>query len=138
MNTRKLFATSLIALASVAASSAFAEDGYDHNYPVIAATAGSSTVTRAQVRAELIQAEKDGSLAAISDNDYPVLHSTGPAKTRAEVRAELIQAEKDGSLAEISNNNYPVLHSSGPSKTRDEVRAETAAAMKDGTLNYRG
>ncbi|SDP89621.1 protein of unknown function [Rhodoferax sp. OV413] len=98
MNTRKLFATSLIALASVAASSAFAEDGYDHNYPVIAATAGSSTVTRAQVRAELIQAEKDGSLAAISDNNYPVVQSTGPAKTRAEVRAEVAAAAKAGTL----------------------------------------
>jgi hypothetical protein len=98
MNTRKLLATSLIALASVAATSAFANDGYDRDYPVVAATAGSSSLTRAQVQAELVQAEKDGSLAAINDNSYPVLHETGAGKTRAEVRAETAAAFKAGTL----------------------------------------
>ncbi|WP_394787056.1 DUF4148 domain-containing protein [Rhodoferax sp.] len=96
MNSKKLLATSLIALASVAATSAFA-DSYDRDYPVIAPT--HSTVTRAQVQAELAQARKDGTLAQLNDDHaYPVIAETAPAKSRAEVRAELIQAQKDGSI----------------------------------------
>lgn len=95
MNTRKLFATSLIALASVAASSAFA-DSYDREFPIVA-TPSHSTVTRAEVRAELVQAQKDGSLS-INDNEYPVIHATGASKTRDEVRAETAAAMKDGTL----------------------------------------
>nr|WP_315429340.1 DUF4148 domain-containing protein [uncultured Albidiferax sp.] len=95
MNTRKLLATSLIALASVAATSAFA-DSYDREFPLVTNT--PSTVTRAQVQAELVQAEKDGTMAAVNDNNYPVIQNTGPAKTRAEVRAEVAAAAKAGTL----------------------------------------
>lgn len=99
MNTRKFLASSLIALVSVAATSAFA-DSYDREYSQVAST--PSTVTRAQVKAELLAAKKDGSLDAFNDNDYPVITTAGTPKTRAEVRAELIQAEKDGTI--------PVFH----------------------------
>ncbi|WP_295952903.1 DUF4148 domain-containing protein [Rhodoferax sp.] len=99
MNTTKFVAASMIALASVAATSAFA-DSYDREYSQVASS--PSTVTRAQVKAELLAAQKDGSLAAVNDNDYPVITATGSAKTRAQVRAELIQAEKDGTM--------PVVH----------------------------
>ena len=95
MNTRKLLASSLIALASVAATSAFA-DSYDRANNQPANT--PSTVTRAQVKAELLAAQKDGSLAAVNSVDYPVIKANGTPKTRAEVRSELIQAEKDGSM----------------------------------------
>jgi hypothetical protein len=95
MNTTKFLAASLIALASVATTSAFA-DSYDRDYPVVSNT--PSTVTRAQVRAELVAAEKDGSLAAINDNNYPVITTHGTSLTRAEVRADLIKAEKEGTI----------------------------------------
>jgi hypothetical protein len=95
MQASKFLASSLIALASVAATSAFA-DAYDREYPVVPST--HSTLTRAQVRAELLQAEKDGTMASFNDHDYPVIAPTGTPKTRAEVRAELVQAEKDGTL----------------------------------------
>jgi hypothetical protein len=95
MQASKFLASSLIALASVAATSAFA-DTYDREYPVVPST--HSTLTRAQVRAELLQAEKDGTMASFNDHNYPVIAPTGATKTRAEVRAELIQAEKDGTL----------------------------------------
>ncbi|WP_367848412.1 DUF4148 domain-containing protein [Rhodoferax sp. WC2427] len=99
MNTTKLLAASLITLATVATTSAFA-DSYDREYPVVSNT--HSTVTRAQVQAELVAAEKDGSLAASNeDNNYPVIHPTGTPLTRAEVRADLIKAEKDGSLQQF-------------------------------------
>lgn len=95
MNTRKLLATSLVALASVAATSAFA-DSYDRETAQLASA--PSTLTRAQVRAELVAAEKDGSLAAVTDNNYPVIAPSGTPLTRAEVRADLIKAEKDGTI----------------------------------------
>ncbi|BDT70148.1 hypothetical protein os1_43410 [Comamonadaceae bacterium OS-1] len=98
MNTTKLLAASLIALASVATTSAFA-DAYDRDYPVVTST--HSTVTRAQVQAELRAAQQDGSLAASTDNNYPVIVTTGTPLTRAEVRADLIKAEKDGSLPQF-------------------------------------
>lgn len=97
MNTRKLLATSFVALASVAASSAFA-DSYDREFPVTAAAPGSSSVTRAEVKAELMQAEKDGSMTAFNDNKYPVIVNTGAPKTRAEVRAEVAAALKAHTL----------------------------------------
>lgn len=93
MKTSKILASTLIALASIAAGSAFAAD---RDYPVVASPS-HSTVTRAEVRAELLQAQKDGSLA-INDNDYPVIHATGTPKTREEVRAETAAALKDGTL----------------------------------------
>ncbi len=95
MNTTKLVAASLLAFASMAATSAFA-DAYDRDYPVVANA--HSTVTRAQVKAELLAAEKDGSMAAFSDSTYPAIATTGVALTRAEVRADLVRAEKDGTL----------------------------------------
>ncbi|WP_394787060.1 DUF4148 domain-containing protein [Rhodoferax sp.] len=95
MNTTKILASSLIALASVAAGNAFA-DSYDRGYPVITS---SSNLSRAQVRDALVQAHNDGSLAAINDDKkYPVIADSRPAKTFGEVRAELIQAQKDGSI----------------------------------------
>lgn len=101
MKSTKILATTLIALASVAASSAFA-DSYDRHYPVVAAAPGSSSVSRAQVLAELEQARKDGTFDAIDDDSrYPLIAEVGAPKTRAEVRAELVQAIKDGTLPKI-------------------------------------
>ena len=96
MNTHKLLAASFVALASVAASSAFA-DSYDREFPVVAAAPGSSSLTRDEVKAELVQAEKDGSMA-VNDNNYPVVVNEGVPKTRAEVRAEVAAALKAGTL----------------------------------------
>lgn len=88
----KFAATALIAVASAAASTAFA--GTDNNYPVIKTT---STLSRAEVQAEAAQALKDGSTPFNNDKHYPVLASNS-SKTRAEVRAELIAAREAGQL----------------------------------------
>lgn len=96
MNNRKILASTVIALAAMAAGSAFA-DSYDREQASIAPT--QSTLTRAQVQAELAQARQDGSLPSMNNYyDYPVIANVGTAKTRAQVRAELVQAQKDGSL----------------------------------------
>ncbi|SFB87365.1 protein of unknown function [Polaromonas sp. OV174] len=96
MNNRKILASTVIALASLAAGSAFA-DSYDQQHPVMAPT--QSSVTRAQVQAELLQAQKSGTWSATDDySNYPAVSNTGTPKTRAEVQAELRQAQKDGSI----------------------------------------
>ena len=96
MNNRKILASTVIALAAVAAGSAFA-DSFDQQYPVVAPT--HSTLTRAQVRAELLQARKDGTWVGVGNLDnYPVIVNVGTPKTRAEVRAELLKAIKDGTM----------------------------------------
>ncbi len=96
MNNRKILASTVIALAAVAAGSAFA-DTFDQQYPVVAPS--HSTLTRAQVRAELLQAQKDGTWLDTGNLDnYPVIANVGTPKTRAEVRAELFKAQKDGTM----------------------------------------
>ena len=96
MKNTKILASAVIALASVAAGSAFA-DSSDLPYSVNAPT--QSTVTRAQVQAELAQAQKDGTWLGMGDeSSYPAIANVGAPKTRAVVRAELIKAQKDGSI----------------------------------------
>ena len=102
MKTSKLLSSALIAVASLSAAGAFAGDM--DNYPVQPAQA--STLTRAQVRAELAQAERDGTLIQVNDaypGDVGVANS---GKTRAQVRAELVQAQREG-LTQRIDNNYP-------------------------------
>lgn len=97
MRTTQLVASSLLALASVAAGNAFA-DSYGRNYP--ASPSAPSTVTRAQVQAELAQASRDGTLSSIHDGDkYPVIVNADPAKTFGQVRAELVEAEAEGRIS---------------------------------------
>jgi hypothetical protein len=92
MSTSKFAASALIALASVAATSAaFAES--DNNYPEIASV---STKTRAEVQAELVQARKDGTLLVGNDNNYPVIVEAASSKTRDQVLAEYVAARKAG------------------------------------------
>lgn len=55
-------------------------------------------MTRAQVTAELLAAQKDGTMAALNNNTYPVINAVGAPKTRAEVLAELINAKKEGTI----------------------------------------
>jgi len=99
MSASKFAVSALIALASVAATSAaFAES--DNNYPQIASV---STKTRAEVQAEVAQASKDGTLQIGNDNSYPVLLQVASHKTRTDVIAEYVAARKAGLI--------PVEHS---------------------------
>lgn len=93
MNTRILAA--VVAAASFVSASAFADARYNDNTPDVAA-ATQSQVSRAEVRAELVQAAANGQLlqsetgaplvaAAQTQNVAPV----AAALTRADVRAQL-------------------------------------------------
>jgi len=101
MSTSKFAASALIALASVAATSAaFAESSADRNYPQVSVT---STKSRAEVQAELVQARKAGTVQIGNDDNYPVLPQVASNKTRADVIAEYVAARNAGLI--------PVEHS---------------------------
>ena len=101
MKTTKILASTVISLAFLAAGSAFAGD---HDYAAVTAPATTSTVTRAQVQAELAQAQKEGTLLnAGDDSSYPTTAQSGVSKSRAEVRAELMQARKSGTLPDYQS-----------------------------------
>jgi len=87
-----------------------------------------STRTRAEVIAELKQAQADGTYQVL-DTDYPIIKQTGTPKSRAEVLAELKQAQSDGTYY-VSDLNYPALPAAGTPRTRAEVRAELERHVK--------
>ena len=99
-------------------------------------TTGVSEKTRAEVKAELIEARSSGTLS-VSDHDYPVAHEAADkseGKTRAEVKAELIEARSSGTLS-VSDHDYPVAHEAADKaegKTRAKVRAEAIVARRLG------
>lgn len=93
MTTTKILASTVIALAALASGSAFA----DSNYPASMAAPMQSSVTRAAVQADLVQAQKSGVI--INDfKNYPMVSEMGASNSRADVRQALTQARQDGSI----------------------------------------
>ena len=97
MSTSKFVASTLIALASLAAGNAFAEGGMRLSEQI---TPPTSNLTRAQVLAEAAQARKDGLVIQSNGNNYPanVIQTAQGSKTRAEVKAEYRAASEAGSI----------------------------------------
>jgi len=77
--------------------------------------------TRAEIRAELEQARKDGSIKV---RTLAYGQPAASTESRDEVRSELAQARKSG--VKVSSVTYGQPASS--TKSREEVRAETSAA----------
>ncbi|APW37381.1 hypothetical protein RD110_09435 [Rhodoferax koreense] len=105
MNTStKILSSALIAIASLSAASAFAGD---NDYPGVQTSTVSNT-TRAQVRAELMQARRDGTLIQADDN-YPADQAaqTVGGKTREQVKAELRDAQSQGNYSARVADSYP-------------------------------
>lgn len=133
-----------IALSTLVAGHAFAAD------PSVAKT-------REQVRAELVEAQRNGNLIAdgetglrfnqVSPHLYP--QAAVVAKTRAEVKAELAQAQANGELiadgqtgarfnevfpAQYAARTAPAADAVAQGKTRAEVKAELAEAIRNGDM----
>jgi hypothetical protein len=122
MKTKNMLVAAL--LVSAAGLSAFS----------ISASANTDTTsgkTRAQVRAELVQARADGFQP---NSEAPEVFYKAPAqsgKTRAQVRAELIQARAEGfqpSSEAPEVYSKPVVQAG---KTRAQVRAELLQARAE-------
>ncbi|HGN8662212.1 TPA: DUF4148 domain-containing protein [Pseudomonas aeruginosa] len=92
---------------------------------------GGQSLTRAQVKAELEEARRQG---LIMEGDvYPVATTTtGRSKTRAEVLQELQEAREQG-LLYFHDGEYPVVRNTGQGKTRAEVLHELEQARQEGT-----
>ena len=97
MNTTKILASTVIALASALAGNAFAQ-APDHVYPGTMTT--PSTLARSQVQSELAQAQQNG-MALINTTDHGYANvavmNNSMGKTRAEVQADLRMQAKNGS-----------------------------------------
>ena len=105
MNAKITAATALFAIAAALSTGAQAQEATFEPAPQFtlgrsaAATAPVAGKTREQVRAELEQARKDGSIKAWSAGYIEPLKSV---KTRAEVLAELNDARRNGDFAAIN------------------------------------
>lgn len=127
-----IIATTILAAVSVSAfaqtqSTADAERDWDNmharnDYPIMPF---KSTKTRAEVKAELIAAQKAGTIT--NGDDYPILPAPTSHKTRAAVQAELVAAQRDGLIA--NDYNYPIIKQAESHKTRAQVEAEIAVAQ---------
>ena len=72
------------------------------------AAADTTTKTRAQVVAELVQARNSGELARMNSEDTALFQQKGNSfstKTRAQVVAELKQAQESGELASYNTDD---------------------------------
>jgi hypothetical protein len=125
MNAKTLIAGLVTTLA---AAGAFANDQFNGEAYYQRPQASASTVTRAQVKSELAQAQAAGQVA-YGDAGYKVPNAVS-TKTRAEVRAEFLQARAHGEIAygdAAYKTPYAVSHTSnadvqaGANNTHDEA-----------------
>jgi hypothetical protein len=115
---------SLIALSSIfLAGAAFAQGPLEEN-PV--ALSGVQGKTRAEVRAELDQARRDGSIRVSSIAYNPLIESRS-LKSRDEVRSETIAARRSGEIQDFSGED-----SGSIALSRDQRRVREAAPILAG------
>lgn len=101
-----------------------------------------SSLTRAEVKAQLVQAEQSGQLMQQRDpNDYPINPASNyqSSTSRAVVKADLAKAEKDGTLArQVAPNDQPFVATATSANngeiTRAEVKRELAVARQAGLV----
>ena len=116
----------LLVTAAFASASAFAQ----------------SSLTRADVNAQLAQAEQSGQLMQQRGrNDFPIdqIANNKSTTSRAEVKSELVKAEADGKLAQqVAPNDQAFIATATSANngevTRAEVKRELAAARQAGLV----
>lgn len=107
-------------------SSAFAGGEFD---PLTGFGNVQSTVTRAEVRAQVAQARTDGNLSGTRDDRLFDTAIAGSSLSRAEVRAELARARAEGGNDSFDvGMNYAQAPKSPSTLTRQQVREETRLA----------
>jgi hypothetical protein len=120
----KLNAAAVLILSAVIATGATAAGMHD----------ASQSVTREQVRAEVLAARATGTLD-ITEANYPREFSTGSTVTRAEVKAEVIRARAAGEL-DVTEATNPFPNAKEKSSlTRADVLAEVTRARAAGELD---
>jgi hypothetical protein len=126
MNTRTLIAAAFASVATLAASGAAVAqiDAYPENYtgPQVV----KSETTRAEVKAQVLTAQANGTLQIQSLN-YPRQMAQKSTLTRAEVTAELRRPQLDDAVI-YGLAGYPYQSAFVSQRSRDDVRAETMTA----------
>jgi hypothetical protein len=118
-------------IATLAAAGSFANDAFNGEASYDAPQPSRSSLTRAEVQAELARALAAGELAYSDADGYkiPVAMST---RSRDEVHAEVASAAANRELAHgEAAYKFPEAISL---RSRDEVRAEVLKAAREGTL----
>jgi hypothetical protein len=121
-----------VLISALLASAAFAST------PVFA----QSSLTRAEVKAQLVQAEQSGQLMEQRDpNNYPINQASDnhASTSRAVVKADLVKAEKNGTLAQqVAPNDQAFVATATTANngelTRAEVKRELAVARQAGLV----
>jgi hypothetical protein len=128
VNTRQLLISSLIVVAGVVATGPSRAADTDR------LTAWSPT-TRADVRAQVLEARASGQLRPAGEASEPTAYRFGaPTRTRADVRAEVLQARLSGDLV-AAGQGADIDEATGLSmRARADVRAETVMARLQGEL----
>ncbi len=137
MTAKTLFAAAAIALIG---TTAFAGEVTEFATP-------TSTLTRAEVRADLARSQTANDLFAQGEsygNVQPMVLAQRAANnqvaglSRVEVKRELARAQADGSFAQ-AGESYGSVVPGVSLRTRAEVRAEAIAANQDRVISqYRG
>jgi len=120
MSVRPLIA----AIALVAAGSAFAQEATNDGFDAVR---GVTQESRAEVRADLVQARAPGELRAYSTGYLPSVSKTS-SLTRAEVRAETLAARNSGELDAIDAPVYGYVPVTAHHYAADQTGANTKVA----------
>src|SRR5580698_6021022 len=137
MNTKLLAA--LLLSSAVIATPAFAGNAHvGDDVNALAGTSTPSTVTRAQVRADLIQSSQVASRNSNEETTYPVLAQSNAGESRAQVRAELVQSEQVAGRTGNEETTYPELGQSNVHVSRAAVKhgVNVASDSKNGIFAF--
>ena len=128
MTRKTLFAAALLA---VAGSSAFAGGEFDPTRDYQLPTT-QSTLTRAEVKADVARARASGELLRSDRDDRLFVQNiAGSSLTRAQVKAEVAAAVADGSIDEYdTSTQYARAPKVESTLTREQVREETRTALR--------
>ena len=127
MNTKQFLISSLIVVAGTVATAPARADG------------GFAPTTRADVKAQVLQARAAGELRPAGEASEPMAYRFGPStRSRADVRAEVVLARLQGDLVPAGQGTES-HDATGPSVlARAAVRADTVQARLQGELTPSG
>lgn len=137
----KFLTIALLAAASAAHSPAFAQNRGGEVGEFAAASSSSGQLTRAEVRAEVVQARRSGTLYSYGEGAdigrSVVAASTDASRaTRAEVRGAYLQAARAGNLPSFGEGadigEVAIADPNAVQRTRAEVYAEALHAVRNG------
>lgn len=125
MHTKQLIVSSLLAVFGTAA---LATEATEFTIP-------ASTLSRAEVRAELARARGNGELVSSAEADQRPFGAMASTLTRAEVLADLARARASGELVSSQEAEQRPFALATSVRTRDDVRIETRVFAHSGTVN---